>query len=278
MSYSPLVTYFNQSPNYESRNGNKIQGFAIHCFVGQVGMPRGVDVFKPTTKDASANYVIAYDGEIGAALQDEHRSWCTSSRIDEKVISIECASDSTPPYAITDACYHSLIRLLVDRCKAYDIHKLSFANDDAYGRALKLNEDYQNIVVHRWYANKACPGQYIMDLLTSGKICNEVNAILSGSEPEPPAPTPEPPAPEPEYDWCKAELRILGIGDEGNDVANLQACLEREGYDLSDYGGADGIFGEGTEYAVKAYQRDHDLAVDGEVGTQTWESLFRVKF
>lgn len=276
MSYSPLVSYFNQSPNYESRNGEKIRGFAIHCFVGQVGLPRGVDVFKPLSKDASANYVIAYDGAIGAPLHDEQRSYCTSSRIDAKVLSIECASDAISPYSINNKVYDALICLLVDRCKAYGIKKLSWANDAEYGRQLKLDENYQNVVCHRWYANKACPGEDILSKLPA--ICKEVSRILAGEEPAPEPPTPEPPAPEPEYDWCKAELRILGIGDEGNDVANLQACLEREGYDLSDYGGADGIFGEGTEYAVKAYQRDHDLAVDGEVGTQTWESLFRVKF
>lgn len=275
MSYSPLTVYYNKSPYYNSRNGNKIQGFAVHCYVGQVGVQRGVDGFKnrPEGREASANYVIAYDGEIGCALDDELRSWCTSDKVDEKVITIECASDSTDPYAITDKCYESLIALLADRCKAYGIKKLAFANDAEYGRARKFSENYQNIVCHRWYDAKACPGNYIMGLLTSGKICSDVNAILDGEQP-----APVPPQPEPEYDWCKAELRILGIGDEGNDVANLQACLEREGYDLSDYGGADGIFGEGTEYAVKAYQRDHDLAVDGEVGTQTWQSLFRVKF
>lgn len=272
MSYSPLVTYFSQSPNYESRNGNKIQGFAIHCFVGQVGMPRGVDVFKPTSKDASANYVIAYDGEIGAALQDEQRSWCTSDRVDEKVLSIECASDSYDPYKITDECYKSLIALLVDRCKAYGIHKLSFANDKAFGQARKFDENYQNIVVHRWYENKACPGNYIMGLLTSGKLCSDVNVILDGDQPAPTPPQPEPP--EPEY-TTTITIRNLGIDDEGNDVVSLQGILEANGYDLSDCGGCDGIFGGGTEYAVKAYQRSNGLEIDGVVGPATWAKMLK---
>lgn len=273
MSYSPLVSYFNQSPNYDSRNGHKIQGFAIHCFEGQVGMPRGVDVFKPREKDASANYVVAYDGEIGAALQDEQRSWCTSDRVDEKVLSIECASDAYDPYKITDECYESLIALLADRCKAYGIHKLSFANDEEYGRARKFDENYQNIVVHRWYANKACPGAYIMNLLTSGKLCSDVNAILDGDTPAPTPPQPEPPEP---YDYCDIhDARILGIGDEGDAVVTLQGALQAHGYDLEYCGGPDGIFGDGTERRVKEYQRDNGLVVDGVVGEMTWKALLK---
>ena len=274
MSYSSLVSYYNKSPYCESRNGNKIQGFAIHCYVGQVAVKRGVDGFKsrPEGREASANYVVAYDGEIGCAVDDELRSWCTSDRVDEKVITIECASDNTNPYRITDKCYESLIALLADRCKVYGIKRLSFANDADYGRARKLSENYQNIVCHRWYDTKACPGQYIMDLLISGKICTDVNEILSGDKPAPEPPVP--PAPEPpEYDYCSPESIILGIGDEGHAVVTLQGALMAHGYDLEDCGGADGIFGEGTEKRVKEYQRDHKLEADGVVGEKTWGLL-----
>lgn len=270
MSYSPLVSYYNKSPNCESRNGHKIKGFAIHCFVGQVGMPRGVDVFKPASKDASANYVIAYDGEIGCAVDDELRSWCTSSRIDEQVLTIECASDAFSPYAITDDCYDSLIALLVDRCKAYNIKKLSFANDPAYAQALKVDENYQNIVCHRWFENKSCPGPFIFDLLTSGKICKDVNDILNGDQPVPP----DPPKPEPEPEYTTTiVINNLSNGDVGADVAALQGALEYHGYDLEDYGGCDGIFGDGTEEAVIKFQKVNGLDPDGVVGAKTYSAL-----
>ena len=268
MSYSPLVSYYNKSPNCESRNGHAIKGFAIHCFVGQVGLPRGVDVFKPREKDASANYVVAFDGEIGCAVDDELRSWCTSSRIDEQVITIECASDSYHPYAITDECYASLLDLLVDRCKAHGIHKLSFANDPEYAQALKVDENYQNIVLHRWFANKACPGQFIIDHIPG--ICEEVNRRL-GEDPGPTPPTPPDP-PEPQY-TTTITIRNLGIDDEGNDVRSLQGILEANGYDLSYCGGCDGIFGEGTEAAVQEYQQEHGLEDDGVVGPKTWDAM-----
>ena len=112
-----------------------------------------------------------------------------------------------------------------------------------------------------------------MNLLTSGKLCSDVNAILDGDQPAPTPPQPEPP----EYDYCDLEnIRILGIDDEGEDVAKLQGMLEQEGYDLEYCGGCDGVFGEGTEYAVKSFQKAMKLDVDGVVGKNTWEKLLRI--
>ena len=72
---------------------------------------------------------------------------------------------------------------------------------------------------------------------------------------------------------CEVKALILGIGDRGHAVETLQGALQAHGYDLEYCGGADGIFGEGTEYAVKAYQREHGLTADGVVGEDTWTSL-----
>ena len=58
---------------------------------------------------------------------------------------------------------------------------------------------------------------------------------------------------------------LLKRGSKGNDVKAVQTALKIE---------ADGIFGVITEFAVKAFQRDHNLVVDGIVGDQTWASLF----
>lgn len=62
--------------------------------------------------------------------------------------------------------------------------------------------------------------------------------------------------------------RILRNGDEGADVKEMQAGLIRLGYDLGKWG-ADGDFGDATEEAVKAFQKDHDLEVDGEFGPKS---------
>ena len=66
--------------------------------------------------------------------------------------------------------------------------------------------------------------------------------------------------------------RTLQNGDEGEDVRQLQTNLIRLGYDCGKWG-ADGDFGDGTELAVKAFQRDHGLAADGIAGAKTIASL-----
>lgn len=65
---------------------------------------------------------------------------------------------------------------------------------------------------------------------------------------------------------------LIEFGDNGTDVQKVQEMLLEAGYTLPIYG-ADGDFGEETEKAVRAFQKDHDLAVDGIVGPNTLEAL-----
>ena len=48
--------------------------------------------------------------------------------------------------------------------------------------------------------------------------------------------------------------------------------LYRLGYDLGSYG-IDGDFGRSTEQAVKSFQHDNRLTVDGVAGPMTWDAL-----
>ena len=66
--------------------------------------------------------------------------------------------------------------------------------------------------------------------------------------------------------------RLLKNGMEGEDVKQLQSDLIRLGYDLGRWG-ADGDFGDATELAVKAFQREWGLEADGEVGPKTLAAL-----
>lgn len=56
--------------------------------------------------------------------------------------------------------------------------------------------------------------------------------------------------------------RVLKNGSEGNDVKEMQSGLIRLGYDLGRWG-ADGDFGDQTEIAVKQFQQDQGLTVNG---------------
>lgn len=66
--------------------------------------------------------------------------------------------------------------------------------------------------------------------------------------------------------------RLLKNGSEGEDVRQLQSVLIRLGYDCGRWG-ADGDFGDATELAVRAFQRDHGLTADGQCGPKTCAAL-----
>ena len=63
-------------------------------------------------------------------------------------------------------------------------------------------------------------------------------------------------------------------GSKGKEVEKIQRKLKKLGYYL---GKIDGDFGGGTESAVKRFQRDNGLKVDGIVGEVTWNALFSKK-
>lgn len=65
----------------------------------------------------------------------------------------------------------------------------------------------------------------------------------------------------------------LKVGSSGSDVEKLQQALIKAGYDVGKTG-ADGVYGSKTAAAVKQYQKDNGLAVDGIAGNNTMGSLY----
>lgn len=64
--------------------------------------------------------------------------------------------------------------------------------------------------------------------------------------------------------------RVLRKGIKGEDVKALQRVLNARGYNA---GAVDGDFGTKSDTAVKAFQTEARLTVDGIVGAQTWKAL-----
>lgn len=73
-----------------------------------------------------------------------------------------------------------------------------------------------------------------------------------------------------------ANVTNLRPGSKGDDVKKLQQTLIKEGYDVGGTG-ADGVFGNKTLAAVKKYQKDNGLTVDGVAGKNTLGSLYAAK-
>ena len=59
---------------------------------------------------------------------------------------------------------------------------------------------------------------------------------------------------------------------QGEDVLKLQQRLLFLGYD--EVGVPDGLFGNMTQNAVRLFQENNELEVDGYVGPLTWQKLF----
>ena len=174
MSNSPLVSYTKISPNKTSPRNKKIDTVTIHCVVGQCSVETLGNVFAPTSRQASSNYGVGVDGRIGMYCEEKDRSWCSSNAAnDHRAITIEVASDTKHPYAVNDKAFAGLIDLLVDICQRNGIKKLVWSTN----KADRVNHrNGCNMTVHRDYANKSCPGDYLYN--RHGEIADLVNKRL----------------------------------------------------------------------------------------------------
>lgn len=181
MSNSPLVTYTKLSPNHSGKRTKPIDTITIHCVVGHCTVKTIGDIFASPSRQASSNYGVDDWNGVGLYVDEANRSWCTSSNAnDQRAITIEVASDTTAPYAFTASAYETLTKLVVDICKRNNIKKLVWSTDKN-ARVNHLNGC--NLTVHRDYANKSCPGNWMYNKM--GEFAAEVNKRLGAVEPQP---------------------------------------------------------------------------------------------
>ncbi|MBQ6255105.1 MAG: peptidoglycan-binding protein, partial [Clostridia bacterium] len=102
------------------------------------------------------------------------------------------------------------------------------------------------------------PTGSVSNWMTVGPI---ITAVPSPNTLVTPGPTPKPTA---------TPTGSLKLGSQGQDVRNLQSKLKALGFYK---GTVDGDFGEATEKAVKAFQKQYGLTVDGKVGSATMAKL-----
>ena len=219
MSNSKLVSYTKLSPNHSGRRTHSIDRITPHCVVGQLSAESICGCFTSSSRQASCNYGIGFDGRISLCVEEKNRSWCSSSNAnDQRAVTIECASDMSEPYAMNSKVYNSLVNLCTDICKRNGKAKLLWLGDK--NRTLNYSPKSNEMVltVHRWFANKSCPGNWLYARL--GDLANQVTANLQG--------TPVKPSPSPSKSIDTIAREVIR-GNWGNG-ADRKARLEKAGY------------------------------------------------
>lgn len=178
-SNSPLVSYTKYSPNHSGQRTHTIDRITPHCVVGQSSVEFLGDYFANKEREASSNYGIGVDGRIALYVEEKNRSWCSSSEEnDQRAITIECASAVVHPYKMNSKVYASLIELCTDICKRYGKKRLLWIPDKKMNLSYEPKPDEMVITVHRWFANKSCPGDWLYERL--GDLANKVTNRLMG--------------------------------------------------------------------------------------------------
>lgn len=178
MISSPLVSCTVLTNKRDKRN-HVIDTITIHHAAAVKASAADIGrVFANTSREASSNYGIGYNGEIGLYVPEDYRAWTSSSRSnDHRAVTIEVANSSgAPDWKVSDASMNSLIKLCADICKRNNIKKLMWRGD----KKLIGQIDKQNMTVHRWFAETNCPGDYLYSKM--GEIADRVNELLFEEE------------------------------------------------------------------------------------------------
>ena len=178
MSNSKLVNYTKLSPNHSGKRTHSIDRITPHCVVGQCSVETLGSIFMDTSREASCNYGIGTDGRVLMCVDEKNRSWCSSSNEnDQRAITIECASDLSEPYKMNSKVYDKLVKLCTDICKRNGKKKLLWFADMSKTLNYSPKSDEMVLTVHRWFANKSCPGDWLYSRL--GKLAKTVTKELN---------------------------------------------------------------------------------------------------
>jgi hypothetical protein len=306
MARSSLTNVYIPISTCSSRNGRRICKITPHHMAGNLSLETCARVLE--NNDASANYCIDSQGRIACLVDEDYRSWCSSSYDnDSQAITIEVANDEIGGnWHVSDAALESLIKLGVDICQRYGFRMTYDGTPNA------------SLTRHNMFASTTCPGPYLQSRFPD--IAGEINRRLDGGQPTP-TPTPTSNVIAQYQQWLnnqygfnlavdgiygydtnlkgvmalqleynaqwgaglnvdgimgpatKAASPVLYVGCQGNITRNVQYMLEIKGFSTGSYG-VDGIYGNGTANAVRSYQASRGLSADGLCGPETFYSLY----
>ena len=264
---SSLVSYTKLSPNHSGLRTHSIDRITPHCVVGQCSVETLGNIFLPASRQASSNYGIGVDGRVGMYVEEKNRSWCSSSNAnDQRAVTIECASDTKSPYAFKDAVYQTLIKLCVDICKRNGKKKLLWLGDKTKTLNYSPKADEMVLTVHRWFANKSCPGDWLYARL--GDLASKVTASLADSS-KPAASTGK----------VKAGNLVTITGGTYYGGKAIPAWVKKLKWYVLEVSGDRAVINkdESGKYAIMSPVKVSDLAVAGEKPASTYRTHTVVK-
>jgi len=177
---SPMVVYTRLSPNHSGQRTHSIDRITPHCAADQFSAESlGAWFARPGTQ-TSSNYGIDKNGRVGMYVEEKNRSWCSSSGAnDHRAVTIECASDPMEPFVFSAAVYEMLIRLCADICRRNGKRRLLWLGDKDTTLGHTPKADEMILTVHRWYADKSCPGDWMYARM--GDLASRVTAVLGST-------------------------------------------------------------------------------------------------
>lgn len=180
MSNSPLVEVTVLSPNHSGPRNHTIDRISPHCVVGQVSAESLGNWFAMRSTNASSNYGIDKDGRVGLYVDEANRSWCTSNvGNDNRAVTIECASDTFEPYRMNEIVFTKLVQLCADICKRNGKDTLVWIPTAKEALSYQQKPNEMLLTVHRWFANKTCPGDWLFNRL--GELATKVTKMLNSN-------------------------------------------------------------------------------------------------
>lgn len=250
-SNSPLVSFTKLSPNNSGTRTHTIDRITIHCTAYRCSVENLGTLFAKTSTQASSNYGIGDDGRVGLYVPESKRSWCSSSKEnDQRAVTIECSSDNYAPYAVNDTVYASMLDLVEDICRRNGKKKVLWLADKEKTVNYQPEPDEMLLSVHRWWANKSCPGDFLFSRLA--EIAEETTRRLK--------------------DECEVTLPVLRLNDKGEFIKTMQILLNKYiNAGLTE----DGSFGPLTEKQVRRYQKIVGYPQTGIMDAKTWWHLLK---
>lgn len=171
------VDVVKKSPNHSGKRKYGVSRITPHHAAGVISLENLLGIFVPTSRKASCNYAIGSDGRIGLCVDEENRSWCSSSSDnDNRSITVEIAnSTGAPDWKISEKAEQAFVDLCVDICKRYNKKGVFYE-----GKLVADRDGWLQITLHRWFKATLCPGPYIEKRLP--EIVKRINEKLN---PEP---------------------------------------------------------------------------------------------